>query len=456
MLNSRTFDYRIWVTLILSLGFGLALNKLTPIFSEKPLYLLALPVGVLFFAFMVIKPKLFLVMLVLSRPLLDNLLNLTKSDVGEGQGVGIGAILNLSIIVFAIFSSFHYVTFPRRNKVVLCWGIFLFLMFTAVCYSPFRLGALRLYFNYLSYFAMFIIPFLVIKTKKDFLFFLKILAWSFVLPVLCANVDLIHGGRQFEDAGKRIAGTFTHPNVLAFYLVLGITLYFYILKSKYWKLRPIVMWSMRILMINMLVLLIATKTRNAWIACLAGFFIYGFLKDRKFLIILFLLIPMTLLIPSVKERVLTVISDKQVTDYQGLNSYEWRLRMWESSLPMIEKRPLQGYGLTSFRPMSEQFSTVGSNGAHSVFIELLFETGIFGLLSFLALFISPLIIFFKNMLHAVNQNQSKLWAIIIGYVISYIIICSADNMLFYLVLNWYVWFFIGLMLVSVDYLKEVD
>ena len=57
MLNSRMFDYRIWVTLILSLGFGFALNQLIPMLSEKPLFLLALPLGILFFAILVIKPK---------------------------------------------------------------------------------------------------------------------------------------------------------------------------------------------------------------------------------------------------------------------------------------------------------------------------------------------------------------------------------------------------------------
>lgn len=454
MLNSRTLDYRIWVTLAVSLGFGLVLNKVIPVLSEKPLYLMALPFGVLFFAFMVIKPKWFLIMMIVSRPLLDNLLNLTKSNVGEGQGVGLGAVLNLAIIVLAVFLAFHYAAFPRRNKVVLCWYIFLFLMLVAVGYSPFRMGALRLYFNYLSYFAMFIIPFLIIKNKDDFQYWIKIFAWSFVLPVFFANIDLIHGGRQYEDAGKRIAGTFTHPNVLAFYLVLGLTFYFYVLKSGYLKFRPKILMIIKVLMFNMVVLLIATKTRNAWIACLAGFSIYGFLKDRKLLLVLFLLLPLGLLVPSVKERVLTVVSDKQVIDYKGINSMEWRLRMWQSSLPLIEQRPLEGYGLTSFRPMSEQFSTVGANGAHSVYIELLFETGIFGLLSFISLFFAPLIVFWVNMNRSTDHKQAKLWAILIGYVISYIIICSADNMLFYLVLNWYVFFFMGLMLVSEKFSHE--
>src|SRR5258708_6961573 len=112
MLNSRSLDYRFWVTLILSLSFGLALNKLIPLFSEKPLFLMALPFGILFFAVLFIQPKFFLSCLLIARPLLDNVLNLTKTDVGGGQGMGIGAVLNLAVIVLAIFLAFHYSSFP--------------------------------------------------------------------------------------------------------------------------------------------------------------------------------------------------------------------------------------------------------------------------------------------------------------------------------------------------------
>ena len=103
MLSLRTFDYRIWVTLVLSVVFGFALNILIPILSDKPLYLFVLPFGILFFALLVIKPKWVLIILIMSRPLLDNVLNLTKTEVGEGQGIGLGAVLNLIIIVLAVF-----------------------------------------------------------------------------------------------------------------------------------------------------------------------------------------------------------------------------------------------------------------------------------------------------------------------------------------------------------------
>ena len=105
--------------------------------------------------------------------------------------------------------------------------------------------------------------------------------------------------------------------------------------------------------------------------------------------------------------------------------------------------------------MSKEFSDVRKDMvAHNAYLEILFETGIIGLLSFLALFMSPLIIFFKYMIKTSSQINAKLWAIMVAYVFSYMIICSADNLSYYLAFNWYVWFFIGLMLVFEKFTYE--
>jgi len=448
MWNLRIFDFRVWMALFLSIAFGFIFLQFIYIFDAKPLFLLALPVVGVFFVFLVVKPEWILISVVLSRPLLDNLLNSTKTNVG-GENIGIGAILNLVIIILAVFLTFQYSSFPHHHRSVFYWLVFLFFMLMASLYSPYVARAIRLFLNYVSYFAMFLIPFLVIKGKEDFLFWLKIFAWSFILPVFGANLDLLHGGHYFQDAGMRISGTFTHPNILAFYLVLGLTFYFYMLKGEYWRSKPGILWAIRILMLNMLVLLIATKSRNAWLACISIFLIYGLLKDRKFLIMLFILLPLSLVVPQVQDRVMTVLQDKESNNYQGLNSFEWRLQIWKSSLSKIAQRPLQGYGLTTFKPMSEQFfSEKSGSGAHNAYLETLFESGIFGFLSFILLLLSPLKMFLNNMFTSLKPRQARLWAILAGYMISYMIICFADNLSYYLVLNWYVWFFIGLMLVS--------
>lgn len=441
------FDYRIWLTVILSVALGLLWNVFSPIFELKPILVLAIPFAALFFLLMVTKPRWVMVGIILVRPLLDVILNQTRVNTGQGDGVGIGAIFNITVILLVIFLAFYLMDFPSKIAPVYCWAFYLACMFMAVIYSPVRSESIRLWFNYLSYFALFIIPFFVVKSSQDFDFWIKILGFSFILPVFYANIDMMRGGEYFEDAGQRIEGTFTHPNILAFYLVLAFTFYFYLLKSGRLKRSPVINFGVKLLMIDILVLLIATKTRNAWVSLYAGFFIYGLLRERKTLMVLVILVPLVYFIPQVHARIATLQGNK-IGDYQGEDSLEWRKEIWEGSFQKIGERPLQGWGLGSFKYMSEEFSENKEMGAHNTYLEMLFECGFIGLASFVILFLNPLSLFFKSMCRTLSQTEGKVWAIMVGYIVSYMLICCADNLLFYLVFNWYVWFFIGLMLVA--------
>ncbi len=446
----RIFDYRFWITALLSSSLGLVLITASSLFDKKPLLLLAWPVSVLFLIFMVVQPKWTAVIILLIRPLLDLVLNMTKVSAGGDSSMGIGAVVNLVVIFLAIFLAFYTFSFPSKIAPVYSWVIFLVLMLISASYSSYPGQGIRLCFDYFSYFAMFIIPFLIIKTPEHFLFWLKIFGISFILPVLYANIDLMHGGHYFPDAGMRIMGTFTHPNILAFYLVLGFTFYFYVLKSGFLSSKPWLLFLIKLLMIDMLVLLVATKTRNAWIAAYAGFIIYGLLKDLKVLALLVGIVPLLMLIPDVAHRVNDVWGHSEGSSYHGVNSLAWRLELWKSAWVKILDRPFQGYGLASFQPSTEIFFPSAKDmHAHNSYVEVLFETGIIGLSSFLVLFLTPLVIFFKKMLQAVHKTQARIWAVMVGYLISYMLISSADNLTFYLTFNWYVWFFMGLMLVAV-------
>ncbi|MDE2027517.1 MAG: O-antigen ligase family protein [Candidatus Omnitrophica bacterium] len=448
MRNSYLLDYKMMVTVFASVCLGCVLTGVCPFFERKPLLLLAWPSAAFFFVLMVTQPKGMTAAILLVRPLLDILLNLTKVNVA-GEGVGIGAVLNLAVILLAVFLAFYMLNLPRRVFPVYLWIVFLLLMVLCACYSPYPREGVRICFNYFSYFALFIIPFLIIKNQEDFLFWLRVLAASFILPVLYADVDMARGGHYFEDAGMRIMGTFTHPNILAFYLVLAFTFYFYLFKSGYFQGRPFSGLVARLFMINILVLLVATKTRNAWLAVYVVFLIYGLLKDRKILWILVLAVPLLTAIPPVAQRITNIFNGHSENGYRGLNSYEWRLQLWQSSLAQIAERPLQGHGLGTFKPSTERFFTqTKDTHAHNTYIEVLFECGLIGLASFIALLGGTIVAFIQCLRRAVQQSQQRVWAIMISYLLSYMLICMADNLSYYLVFNWYVWFFVGLMLAA--------
>ena len=450
IVNSTAIKFPI--TFIIALLTGLGFLIVFPVISKNPLFLLILPLAEIFFLFLLIKPKEMLAGILLVRPALDLVLEHTKITV-HGVAFGAGAGLNLTVIFLAILFKFSNPGHFKLNVIIKWWILYLFLLFISVCHSPFKGTGIHSLIDNMTYFAMLIIPLLIVKTQDDFKYWIKIIAASFILPVIVGNIDLfVWHGQYFPDSGQRIAGSFAHPNILAFFISFGLTFYFYFLNSKLFKLSQIKLYIIMAFMLNMLILLFATKTRNAWIACFIGFVIYGFLNDKKFLLILLFITPFSLLIPSIHQRVINVFDSSTAVDvnYQGINSYQWRIEMWKSCIPMILQKPLQGYGLTSFKPMSADFSTVGENGAHNVYLELCFETGIFGFLAYVLIFLSLLKIFWKRIVKWSDSQNSKLAAIVFGYILSYMIICSADNLMYYLAFNWYVWFFLGLLLKQME------
>jgi O-antigen ligase len=139
----------------------------------------------------------------------------------------------------------------------------------------------------------------------------------------------------------------------------------------------------------------------------------------------------------------------QLRDYQGENSFSWRVNLWIASFPMILQSPIWGHGLSSFLPLSVKFfDSPQGVGAHNVYIELLFETGLLGLLSYLAIFAGILNRLWKTIKRSTGEMNKK-YFLVLAYVISYLIINISDNMLFYLAFNWYFWFFIGLVMASI-------
>lgn len=131
-----------------------------------------------------------------------------------------------------------------------------------------------------------------------------------------------------------------------------------------------------------------------------------------------------------------------------MNSFAWRLNVWSDSVPWILKKPIFGYGLSTFKAYSPTFSKVaqlGGSGAHNVYIELLFEAGIFGIISYISIYfilIRKIFFYYRNLY---DERQKGVAAMVLLYVIGYLIVCAIDNLQQVLVANWYVWFFIGAM-----------
>lgn len=131
---------------------------------------------------------------------------------------------------------------------------------------------MRLYSNYLTYFALATLPFFLIKNLADFRKYLQIFSLVFLIPLVVGILDFMSGGWYFTpDAGRRVQGAFSHPNIFAFFLVLGLSFYFFLKKGNYQIFdRGKMRWLFFISSLILLVLL-GTKARSAWIAGFIAF-----------------------------------------------------------------------------------------------------------------------------------------------------------------------------------------
>jgi O-antigen ligase len=169
---------------------------------------------------------------------------------------------------------------------------------------------------------------------------------------------------------------------------------------------------------------------------------YGLLFERRYLIYVILAPVLALLVPGILDRVVDLASGNEYVQYAQLNSFAWRRLMWESGLKWMQAdHYLLGYGVDSFKFYSPIFFPLAGGvnfGAHSVYVQWLFEVGVLGLLAYLWLF-GRLLWILKSM-----ASADKLGAFIsISLIVEYLTISVSDNMFAYLAFNWYFWFTLG-------------
>ncbi len=401
---------------------------------------LALPALLLLGLLLLYSRVMLLMLIILFRSSGDLIFESTRISLGAIQ-IGVGGLINVFVVLIALLLIVEKPSFVPK-KMFSMWAPFLILAVVGVVTSPEKGAAIRVLLALISYCAIFISAFYVVRTPDDFKRCVRLILWSSVLPAIYALADMaIHGGITGPH-GARLMSTFSHPNIFAFYLTLVVSLGFYVLKSATYALSSrdrVILTGYTFLMLAFLVL---TQTRSAWIACLSLFAAYGLFFERRYLLYLVLLPLLAMLIPSVRDRVLDLGAGNEIVQYGKLNSFAWRVYLWESALSWM--RPanyLLGYGLDSFQRYSPTFFPLAGEtnfNAHNIYVQWIFELGTLGLLAYLWLF-GRLLWLLKKML-PINKLGGF---VLILVVMQYLMVSFSDNMAAYLAFNWYFWFIAG-------------
>jgi hypothetical protein len=425
-----------------ALFIGAALPLYVGLMGGKLGKLAAVP-AVLLFAFLLIYDrKLTFIVIMVFRASGDIFLSFTRFSLG-GSEIGIGGLINALIIGIALMLVFEKPREIPGRSVAMWWG-FMLVSLASVFVSPTKADAVRTWLTMVSCFAVFASTFHLVKTREDFTFCVKLVLWSSVFPVFFGFVDIALNHASGGPDGFRVRSTFGHPNEFAFYLTVVLTLAFY-----RWKTMPVTKRSggpaRMILACYMLVvisMLVLTKTRSAWLACALEFTLYAVLFERRYLLYMAGMAMLAPFIPGVADRLGDLGKGNEVTTYAQLNSFAWRVYLWESALNSM--RPLQyliGNGLLAFRESSQEFFPLAGRvkwGAHSVFVQLIYEMGALGVASYLLVYLGVL----RQLTRMLKLDKLGAFFLMV-IVVNYLICAISDNMLDYLAFNWYMWFAVG-------------
>lgn len=435
MINTNKSPFLIVLAIFMAVLMGMFTVFYASLADGKFGILLALPALILIAAIFLYDRYLFFSIIIIFRSSMDLILDKTK--VG---GFGLGAVINALVILIAIIAIIKAPA-PVRRLLKKTWIPFLLITFFSVFISPDFMAAIKLFLAFLSYAAIFLLAIILIKNQDDYGRWMRIILLSSVIPVIFGFVDIATGGFRSSN-GFRINSTFSHPNIFAFYLVLMISISFYFIKSKVTYLPIYVRRTLPFYIFVLLGLLVMTKTRSAWISCFAFFILYALFYERKYLIYILLTPLIAFIFPEVGGRLLDLTQGNEVINYSKLNSYAWRKLIWQDGLSWMEpSHYFFGYGLDSFKYFSTDFFSLSSgehHPAHSVYVQLLFETGIFGLLSFIWLLIKMI----RLLLPYYKENKLLIFSSIL-FVTEFAVSSISDNMLDYLSFNWYLWFVVG-------------
>src|SRR5215471_6807296 len=346
------------------------------------------------------------------------------------------AVVNALVIILALL--FFLESPALIGSAILPWAAFLMTALASVIGSPEpTMKALRGFFVLTSYAAVFAFPFALIRSRQWALRCLTVVMCSSIIPLAYAFVELASG-----SAGFQVSSTFG-VNIFAHYLVVLLALTLFLLRSSLVSLSPRVGRWLLLYQPIIVILILLSGVRSAWVSCAIVLIVYASTVDKRYLLGLSL-VPLLIFVPGVEERLLDLQTGWLDYGYARLNSYAWRKILWQSALDWLMENPSEylvlGYGLGSFEHYEPLFfpRAVDKFGAHNALLQIFFEMGILGVLGFLWLFVS---LFAKL---RVGYSFDKAGAMIMmTLALAYLVASYSDNMLDYLVFQWYFWFIMG-------------
>jgi putative inorganic carbon (HCO3(-)) transporter len=298
------------------------------------------------------------------------------------------SISGISISVSLLFLGYLVLCFTNRKivfpsepevrNIIYLIIIFVFIMVVSTIFSSDKISSVKRTITVAGYFIIFV----GLSSFEDKNFVKKCLKIFVLLCVIHSvyaivqyftGIDIVHKGYQKYS---RVIGVVGHFNSLAGILGLVfpvVVSFFYFLERK--KVLNLV-YS-----IILLAGIVLTFTRGIWLGTFFAFLVLSFLFDKRLVFFILLFSILIFLIPQTKKRILSTFESGNQTT---------RIYFLKETPKLVLKQFVLGYGPDSFRKVFYEhyldFPEQGHFHPHNMYLHILFELGILGLLTFLVLF----------------------------------------------------------------------
>ncbi|HQQ38335.1 MAG TPA: O-antigen ligase family protein [bacterium] len=374
------------------------------------------------------------------RPILDLSVHNIIFSFGDLQ-INILSLLGILMIILAIIfiflGKFDWHNLKQLHSFY-AWVIFLFLGIISTFNSFYFSESLKEILRFFSIFAAFFLGASLLPSAKNLTWLIKIIIFSALPPSLIALFQFINKTGLPENGIYRVFGSMTHPNMLAFYLLLAITLaVFLLLNLKRTKLE---VYFYSLLSLFYIFILFLTYTRGAYLALIIIFVIVGVSKFKKFLLVAFLaMLFVYALVPPIQTRFNSIFQ----SDPYG--SVSWRFNLWRDGLEYFQERPWTGYGIgTAEKIISvKRDFRLGPPDPHNDYLRVALDGGYPLLASYILLLLSFFGAIISSYWHESRPRLKNFFLFFLAFGVAVFTMSSGDNILNDTALQWQMWALAG-------------
>ncbi|MDD4289914.1 MAG: O-antigen ligase family protein [Patescibacteria group bacterium] len=371
------------------------------------------------------------------------------------------SILGIIIILWAIYVIFKEKINIFRIPLSVPWILFLLYSSTSLIYTIDFNSSLKFLTKLFDFYLLYIIFYNYLKNAENKYkfrkYFILAVLLSFIVPIIFGFYQFIfHTGYIGPEGLNRLFGTFTHPNIFSFTLLLFLFILVILYTKDYRKKDKKEKKLIFCLIIITLFLLINTFTRSAWIGAILFIFLWLILykKNKIFRIIYYICAFSFLIFLIINYTTLKYYNFNNIdfirritTSDTSVSSSEWRFNSWKQMSIYVSQSPFIGFGLDTYRTLREKqiYSTIYEDPyyAHNDYYQILIELGIIGLILYCNLLVQTFYQIYKKYL----QKKDKAILLSLFGVIIIFSIGLVDNILMSTSLQWLIWSYIAFLLI---------